>query len=102
MQKNIAKVALVGIVLLLTACQSNNVGQMFSPYPTQVSLTQTVQDALMQTNDPVLARVHVETMQNDVVLSGYVKKIRQSDTAQQIAEKVPGVKTVTNHLIVRQ
>jgi hyperosmotically inducible periplasmic protein len=67
-----------------------------------MTLAQSVQDALAGQDDPVLARVHVNTNQNTVILSGYVKKIRQSDTAEQIARQVPGVQNVVNNLIVRQ
>jgi hyperosmotically inducible protein len=89
-------------VLLLGGCQSDTFGEMFTPTPSGLSLSQSVQEALMNTGDPVLAQVRVDTNQNTVTLSGYVKKIRQSDTAEQIASQVPGVQTVENHLIVRQ
>ncbi len=105
MQKYLMNGLVTGMLLLLAGCMSNtgSSGSMFSPVPfTGMTLAQSVQDALVGTDDPVLARIHVETNQNTVVLSGYVKKIRQSDTAEQIASKVPGVQMVENHLIVRQ
>ena len=108
MQKNSLTVIVAGVVLLLSGCQSDSVssignfGSIFSPYPSGVTLAQSVQDALVQSGDPVLAQVHVETIKNDVLLSGYVKKIRQSDTAEMITRKVPGVQNVQNNLIVRQ
>lgn len=104
MQKTIS-LMIVSSVLFLTSCQSNRAGSFLSPYPYQASgmtLTQAVQDALAGTDDPVLARVRVEANQNTVILSGYVKKIRQSDVAEQLAREVPGVQSVENHLIVRQ
>jgi len=67
-----------------------------------MTLGQAVQDALLRSGDPVISQVHVDTNQNVVILSGYVKKIRQSDTAEQIARQVPGVQNVENNLIVRQ
>nr|WP_238584599.1 BON domain-containing protein [Legionella worsleiensis] len=82
----------------------NNTGTttVFSPYPSTMNLAQSVQDALLRQPDPVVAQVHVTTNQNTVILSGYVKKIRQSDTAEQIARQVTGVQAVQNNLIVRQ
>lgn len=97
--------ALIGCATLLSGCLSTDPGTnvfSFSPPPAEVTLTQSVQNALMNTGDPVLAQVRVQTNQAHVVLSGYVKKIRQSDTAEQVAHKVPGVQTVENRLIVRQ
>lgn len=105
MQKYLVTGVLAGLFLLLSGCMTTNTGSsnMFSPsYPSVMTLAQSVQDALMSNPDPVIARVHVETNQNVVILSGYVKKIRQSDTAEQIAQKVPGVQTVQNNIIVRQ
>ena len=56
----------------------------------------------MRSGDPAIAQVHVETNQTTVILRGYVKKIRQSDTAEQVARQVPGVTMVENRIIVRQ
>lgn len=104
MQKSVGNM-LVGLAtLLLAGCFSTNSGtSMFSPYPFQQSnsgmtLAQSVQDALASHD---LAQVHVETNQNVVILSGYVQKIRQSDTAEQIAREFPGVQRVENRIIVR-
>ncbi|KTD62691.1 BON domain-containing protein [Legionella shakespearei] len=104
MQKKSIQSIVVGMLFLLTGCMNNSVGtpSLFSPAPAGMTLTQSVQDALAGQDDPVLARVHVTTNQNTVILSGYVKKIRQSDTAEQIARQVPGVQNVVNNLIVRQ
>lgn len=97
------KISILGaLILLVVGCSSPTMSPLFAPNPVGVTLNQSVEDALMQSGDPVLARIHVESNQHEVVLSGYVKKIRQSDTAEQIAGKVPGVQTVVNHLIVRQ
>jgi hyperosmotically inducible protein len=113
MQKNLIKLLFAGMILLLGGCQSNSGPRIFNPFPMNPSyssyppnqsgtLVQSVQDALIRTQDPVIGQVHVETSQNVVTLTGYVKKIRQSDLAEQITRQVPGVQNVQNHLIVRQ
>lgn len=109
MRHHLLKAAVAGCVFLLGGCQStstanNPMGNVFNfaPAPAPIDLTQSVQDALMRSGDPVIGQVRVQTVQNTVILSGYVKKIRQSDTAEQIAHKVPGVQTVENRIIIRQ
>lgn len=103
MRKYLLNAAAVVFTLLLVGCQTSGpVSNVFSPYPPEVTLAQSVQDALMRSDDPVIAQVRVDADKNTVTLSGYVKKIRQSDTAEQIASKVPGVQMVENHIIVRQ
>jgi osmotically-inducible protein OsmY len=86
---------------LLAACHTTAFQQVFSPYPQGMTLNQSVQDALMRSGDPYIAQVHVDTQKDIVILSGYVKKIKQSDVAEQIARQVPGVKMVENNIIVR-
>lgn len=104
MQKFLIHSVVVSLLLLLTGCMNNSIGttSIFGSAPAGMTLAQSVQDALAGQDDPVLARVNVTTDQNVVILSGYVKKIRQSDTAEQIARQVPGVQNVVNNLIVRQ
>lgn len=102
MRKLVFSTVLSTVFLLLVACQNNPVSDLLTPsYPSGMTLQQSVQDALASSDDPALIQVHVETNQNVVILSGYVKKIRQSDTAEQIARKVPGVQSVQNNIIVR-
>lgn len=112
--KKLAASAIAGCcMVLLSGCQTTSPNQMgatsmgglgplFTPYPQAVTLSQSVQDAFYRTGDPVLAKIRVETNQTTVILTGYVKKIRQSDMAEQIAHQVPGVQNVVNNLIVRQ
>ncbi len=110
MRHYLIKATVIGCVGLLTACHtttttnSNPMTNMFNfaQPPAEINLAQTVQNALIQSGDPIIGQVHVETNQNTVILSGYVKKIRQSDVAEQIARKVPGVKNVDNRIIVRR
>lgn len=110
MQKYLLNIFITALLLLLGSCQSNRgtaPNSMFpNPFGTpsaaqQMSLAESVQEALMQNDELAVARIHVETRQNMVILSGYVKKIRQSDTAEQIARHVPGVQSVENRIIIR-
>jgi hyperosmotically inducible protein len=102
MRHHLNKLVLICLIVTLTACQTNPVTQLFSPYTSSNNLTQTVQEALMRSDDPLIAQVQVANNQNTIILSGYVKKIRQSDLAEQIARQVPWVQTVENNIIVRQ
>jgi hyperosmotically inducible protein len=117
MRNYLSNALVVGVLFLLGGCQTGTSPGMFSSYSSSpssppsppspffssgMSLAQTVQNALSRSEDPVIARVHVETNQNIVILSGYVKKIRQSDVAEQIARQVSGGQNVQNNIIIRQ
>ena len=100
------KAIVVSLVFLLSSCHTTTgptTTNLFnlSPPPAAPNLTQSVQDALARSGDPMIGQVRVQTMQSTVVLSGYVKKIRQSDMAELMARKVPGVQQVVNRIIVR-
>ncbi|MCE0724315.1 MULTISPECIES: BON domain-containing protein [Legionella] len=107
MHKNLLSTLVVFFLFLLVGCQSNKAGSglfsSFTPLVTpSANLAQTVQEALMRHDDLAVSQVHVQTRQDVVILTGYVKKIRLSDTAEQIARQVPGVRSVENHIIIRQ
>ena len=108
MQKYFLNTLIASCMVLLAGCQSGHVvgGGPSSLFPSpsfapQRDLAQSVQEALMRHDELAVAPIHVETRQNVVILKGYVKKIRQSDTAEQIARQVPGVQSVENYIIVR-
>ncbi|STY29784.1 phospholipid binding protein [Legionella wadsworthii] len=106
MQKNLSNALVVFMLFLLAGCQSNQAtSHLFNPFTPltgqSANLEQAVQESLMRSDDPGIAQVHVQTRQDVVILSGYVKKIRQSDVAEQIARQVPGVRSVENHIIIR-
>jgi hyperosmotically inducible protein len=45
--------------------------------------------------------IHVETQNNTVQLSGFVKSQEQKDNAQRIAQNTKGVQSVNNNIIVQ-
>lgn len=85
----------------MSGCQMLSGGNVFAPRLSDDAITSSVQQA-MNNNNLINVPIHVETHQGNVMLSGYVKTIRQSDTAGDVAAKVPGVKSVQNNLIVRK
>jgi osmotically-inducible protein OsmY len=45
--------------------------------------------------------IKVETLNGEVMLSGFAKNPTEKNTAENIAMKVKGVKTVKNQIVVR-
>ena len=66
------------------------------------AITTSVLEAMLNNENTSTLKVHVETRQGVVLLSGYVKTIRQSDTCEVVARKTPGVMSVQNNIIVRK
>jgi hyperosmotically inducible periplasmic protein len=98
---------LIGLITIffafLVGCQSTpTTANFFSLGQSDKTLKTTVLETFMNNPELASAPIHVETQKGTVFLSGYVKTIRQSDVAAEVAGRVAGVKTVQNGLIVRK
>ncbi|WP_028387939.1 BON domain-containing protein [Legionella fairfieldensis] len=89
-------------VALLAGCQKASNMNFFNSFSSDQALTSSVNSALINSEELSNLRIQVETQKGVVFLNGYVKTIRQSDTAGNLAANVPGVKGVQNGLIVRK
>jgi len=107
MQNNYKKILLALSFVVLASCQSTSTstlsaGNFFQLQPSGDRITTAVQEEIAKNELVSNLKVHVEAKSGVVLLSGYVKTIRQSDTLEAIAKKTPGVKSVQNNLIVRK
>ncbi|WP_419419842.1 BON domain-containing protein [Legionella sp. D16C41] len=103
--KNCFKVAVIAtLMMLLFGCQNNILSSNNVPLMMQsdAAITEAVKATLANNNQLAGIPIDVQSMSGIVELNGYVKTIRQSDTALELATKVPGVKGVQNNLIVRK
>ena len=96
-------------VLILATCFASLLGcqtipreGIFSPRSNDTTLTTAVLENMLNDENLSTVTVHVETVNGVVQLTGYVKTIRQSDMAEELARKTPGVKSVQNNIIVRK
>ncbi len=95
--------ALTGLVFVfLVGCQSTTSTNFLSSRNSPQNLTDAVHTAFMNTPELAEVPIQIQVQKGTVFLSGYVKTIRQSDTAAEIASRIPGVKFVQNGLIVRK
>ena len=87
----------------LLGCQASTGENLFVSQPSRdATITTAVLEAMLTNENTSTITVHVETTNGVVLLSGYVKTIRQSDTSEDVARKTPGVKSVQNNIIVRK
>jgi len=96
------RIMLATLFTLLISCSALKTTGLGNYFQNDEATTTAVQAAFY--NDPQLSGVpiHIETHQGRVQLSGYVKTIKQSDVAFDVASKAQGVKEVQNDLIVRK
>jgi hyperosmotically inducible protein len=97
--RNLIAVAGTALILgMLPACAGT--GQKVGTAVDDTTITTKVKTALAADRDVSATRVHVETKQGEVRLSGNVKSQEERSRAEQIARNVNGVTTVNNELTV--
>ena len=65
------------------------------------SITTTVKARLVEDKSVDAGAIQVETANGNVVLSGVARTPLEKSTAENIAMKIPGVKTVQNNVALR-
>lgn len=88
-------------IFLLASCQTLST---YSPsfFANDAQIVNAVKASFNQNELLIDAPIQVESNHGAVILSGYVKKIRQADVAEELASKTAGVKTVENRIIIRK
>lgn len=94
-------IVVIGLACMV-GCQAPSGENIFQSHPSDNAITTAVLEAMLNEETTSTLNVHVETTNGVVLLSGYVKTIRQSDTSEDVARKTPGVKSVENNIIVRK
>lgn len=90
----------------LSACQT--LGNISAPLiqsdtgNADQSITASIKSAFFDSGAYTDAAIDVITEAGVVTLTGFVKTIRQYDTAVKIASETNGVKGVRNHLVIRK
>lgn len=89
------------VVVFLASCAATPTRESTGEYIDDVTITTKVKAAIL--NDPILKvlQIKVETYKGVVLLSGFVDTPQAANHADDVAEKVKGVKSVRNELVVR-
>lgn len=101
--KNSYRGVVLGFLLsFLLGCHYSTPDSFFGFGRSDQRLGQVVSNAIAA--NPELARMPIKVAVNQgvVTLNGYVRTIRQSDKAGDIAIRVNGVRLVENNLVVRK
>lgn len=102
MFKHYRNLIIAACIVTLVGCQNLTPDDFFKSHPTDTSITTSILETMLNDENLSTVKVHVETNDGVVMMTGYVKTIRQSDTAEDIAKKTPGVKSVKNNIVVRK
>ena len=95
--------AAIAAVVLLTAsgCAVTRGQETVGAYVDDAAITTSVKARFIDNKDVDASSIKVETLNGTVMLSGFAKSATEKSTAEAIAAKVSGVKSVKNELAIR-
>jgi osmotically-inducible protein OsmY len=93
---------LAALALLTTAgCAVTRGQETVGAYVDDAAITTRVKSRFVESKDVDAASIKVETLNGTVMLSGFAKNATEKSTAESIARRVDGVKSVKNEIAVR-
>lgn len=87
--------------LLVAGCAATPTQESTGEYIDDSVVTSRIKTALFRDPEVSGLRVSVETYRGQVQLSGFVDSAAQKTKAEQIARATPGVRSVTNSIVVK-
>ena len=85
----------------IAACAANSTQESTGEYFDDSAITAKIKSKLLEDKDVSGLQISVETYKGRVQLSGFVSSQEAKAKAEKLTRSVPGVKSVTNDLIVK-
>ncbi len=86
---------------IVTGCAVTRGQQTTGAYIDDAAITTAVKARMVDNSKVAASSISVETLNGTVMLSGFAKNATEKSTAEALARKVDGVKSVKNEIIVR-
>jgi hyperosmotically inducible periplasmic protein len=100
--RNTQLAAATALALLTAAgCAVTRGQETTGAYIDDSVITTQVKSRMVENKDVDAAAISVETLKGTVMLSGFAKSATEKNTAEAIARKVNGVKSVKNEIAIR-
>jgi hyperosmotically inducible protein len=93
--------ALAASLIVLSGCAVTRGQETVGAYVDDAAITTNIKARFVDNRDVDAASIKVETLNGTVLLSGFAKNTTERSTAEVIARKVSGVRTVRNEISVR-
>lgn len=91
----------IAAAALLTGCAVTRGQETVGAYVDDTAITTAVKSRFVENKAVDAASIQVETLNGAVMLSGFAKNTAEKSTAEDLAWKVNGVKSVKNQIAVR-
>jgi hyperosmotically inducible periplasmic protein len=100
-RNTIAAIVTAVALLTLSGCAVTRGQESVGAYVDDTAITTSVKARFVDNKEVDASSISVETLNGTVMLSGFAKNSTERSTAETIAMKVKGVKTVKNEIAVR-
>ena len=94
-------IAAVFAIVTASGCAVTRGQETVGAYVDDSAITTSVKARYVENKDVDASSIKVETLNGTVMLSGFAKNSTERSTAEEIAMKVNGVKSVKNSIAVR-
>ncbi len=88
-------------VLTFAGCAVTRGQETVGAYIDDTTITTQIKGRFVENTDVAASSIRVETLNGVVMLSGFAKNSTERSTAESIARRVNGVKSVRNEILVR-
>ena len=97
----LAALVAAAALIVTSGCAVTRGQESVGAYVDDASITTSVKAKMVEDKNVDAAAIKVETLNGEVMLSGFAKNAVEKNTAGSIAMKVKGVKAVKNEIAVR-
>ncbi len=88
-------------LVITSGCAVSRGQETVGAYVDDAAITTSVKARMIEDKNVDAAAIKVQTLNGEVMLSGFAKSSLEKNTAESIAMKVKGVKAVKNEIAVR-
>ena len=88
-------------IAVTSGCAVTRGQESVGAYVDDAAISTTVKAKMVENKDVDAAAIKVDTLNGEVMLSGFAKSATEKTTAERIAKDVNGVKAVKNQIVVR-
>jgi len=101
LRQNLAILAAAAALVVTSGCAVTRGQESVGAYIDDAAITTSVKARMIEDKNVDAASIKVQTLNGEVMLSGFAKNSLEKSTAESIAMKVKGVKSVKNEIAVR-
>lgn len=101
MRTTLAAVVSAVALLTMTGCAVTRDQQTVGAYIDDTSITTQIKSRFFEDTAVAGTAISVETLNGVVLLSGFAKNATEKTTAESVARKVNGVRSVRNEIVIQ-